>query len=335
MDAAKNVDNVVDAAKQADNVVDATKTATPPKTPEAPKNVDNGPSCVRKPNSFVPGTKVLLSDGKSKAIEDLKVGDELLASDVETGDSQQREVTDVRRVEGKKTLVTVTVDTDGDNGSRTGKITSTDNHLIWLPDAGTWVQAGDLKPGMWLETAAGTWVQITAVEHSTRHERVHNLTVDGVHTYNVLAGGVSVLVHNCGGADPTHADSCRCANGAPARPAVKEGEVGRFGDLDGRKRAGDGLTPNHIPQAALNFLPYRDHAAVMMTHADHLLTRTYGAKGRATKALDRGASFRDVLARDLMDLRKIGQDVYGDPGHFNQQIKEIIKFYRTNHPHLL
>lgn len=73
----------------------------------------------------------------------------------------------------------------------------------------------------------------------------------------------------------------------------------------------------------------------MMSHADHLLTRTYGSKGRRTKRLDAGLSFRQVLAKDLWDLRKIGQDVYGDAGHFNPQIKGIMQYYRTNYPHLL
>ncbi|MFP8906437.1 hypothetical protein [Streptomyces atacamensis] len=51
---------------------------------------------------------------------------------------------------------------------------------------------------MWLRTAAGTWVQITAIDHTHRTARVHNLTVDGVHTYYALAGRTQLLVHNDG-----------------------------------------------------------------------------------------------------------------------------------------
>ena len=194
----------MDAGKQVDNVADASKAVTTPKADvpkaDAPKaKNESGGACPVKPNSFVPGTRVVLADGSSKAIEDVELGDEVLATDVETDDSQRRVVTDVRSVAGTKTLVTVTVDVDGDSGSKTGSITSTDNHLIWLPDAGKWVEAGQLQPGMWLQTAAGTWVQITAVRHTVKHQRVHNLTIDGLHTYYVLVGGTPVLVHNaCG-----------------------------------------------------------------------------------------------------------------------------------------
>ncbi|MER7335705.1 MULTISPECIES: polymorphic toxin-type HINT domain-containing protein [unclassified Micromonospora] len=193
-----------DTAKNVDNATDTAKAATPPPTaaktdqPTAPKQDTDGPSCQAKPNSFVPGTKVVMADGSSKAIEELKVGDRVLATDVETGQNQKREVTNARSVAGKKAFITFTVDTDGKDGSKTGSITSTDNHLTWLPDAGMWVEAKQLKPGMWLQTAAGTWVQITAVKRTVKHERVHNLTVDGLHSYYVLAGATPLLVHNCG-----------------------------------------------------------------------------------------------------------------------------------------
>ncbi|WP_203685184.1 hypothetical protein, partial [Actinoplanes siamensis] len=151
-----------------------------------------------------------------------------------------------------------------------------------------------------------------------------------------LAGTTPVLVHNCGGREPDHADSCRCANGASPRPAVQEHEVGRFGDLDGRSRVRDDLTPNHIPQAASGRIDnYRDYAAHMMKDADHRLTRTYGGAGRRTARLDAGLTNRQVVARDLWDLRSIGQKQYGDPSYFNEDIKGILNYYRSNNPDLL
>jgi hypothetical protein len=54
---------------------------------------------------------------------------------------------------------------------------------------------------MWLQTSTGTWTQITAIDDSHRSERVHNLTVTGVHTYYAMAGATPVLVHNCGNAE--------------------------------------------------------------------------------------------------------------------------------------
>jgi RHS repeat-associated protein len=205
MDAAKQVDNAVDAAKQVDNAVDASKAATPPKTPDAPKadapkantpKTDTPTTKTPDCNSFIPGTRVLLADGSTKPIEDVKVGDEVAASDVESGDRQVRPVTALIPGDGVKKLYTITIDTDGKAGDQSGQIVATDNHRFWLPDAGTWATAKQLRPGMWLQTASGTWVQITAVDHETKKQRVHNFTVDGVHTYYVFAGAASILVHN-------------------------------------------------------------------------------------------------------------------------------------------
>ncbi|MFE7328158.1 polymorphic toxin-type HINT domain-containing protein [Streptomyces sp. NPDC057565] len=152
-----------------------------------------------KKNSFVPGTKVAMADGSQKNIEDLKVGEYVLASDPETGDLQARQITDTIVGDGLKHLVTLTVDPDGKNGkAKPSKLTATANHPFWLPDFGKWVDASELEPGTWLQTAAGTWVQVTAVDEAHRTQRVYNLTVDGVHTYYVLAGQSAVLVHNSG-----------------------------------------------------------------------------------------------------------------------------------------
>ncbi|WP_327242971.1 golvesin C-terminal-like domain-containing protein [Streptomyces sp. NBC_01320] len=163
----------------------------------APKSKKGG-ACKKK-NSFVPGTKVLMADGSTKNIEDLKEGEYVLASDPETGDLQARKITDTRNHSGVKHLITLTVDPDGKDGdAKPETITATDEHPFWLPDFGKWVNAEELEPGMWLQTSAGTWAQVTAVDDSHRTQRVHNLTVDGVHTYYVQAGDTPVLVHNCG-----------------------------------------------------------------------------------------------------------------------------------------
>ena len=49
---------------------------------------------------------------------------------------------------------------------------------------------------MWLRTAAGARVQVTAIKKWTAYQRVHNLTIADIHTYYVLAGTTPVLVHN-------------------------------------------------------------------------------------------------------------------------------------------
>ncbi|WP_406492002.1 polymorphic toxin-type HINT domain-containing protein [Streptomyces sp. NBC_01604] len=165
-----------------------------PKVPEAPPA--SGAAC-KLGNSFVPGTKVLMADGTTKAIEDVESGDKVTASDVETDDAQTRTVTETVKGEGTRHLVTVTVDTDGREGAKTSKLTATDGHPFWLPDVGRWVKAGELEPGQWLSTGSGSWIRITAVAHRTAKATVHNFSVAGLHTYEVLAGTTPVLVHNC------------------------------------------------------------------------------------------------------------------------------------------
>ncbi|MGA5329640.1 polymorphic toxin-type HINT domain-containing protein, partial [Streptomyces griseoincarnatus] len=87
---------------------------------------------------------------------------------------------------------------------KTAEVTATDGHPFWVPELGQWLDATDLQPGQWLQTSAGTHVQITAIERwTTPGTTVHNLTVGDTHTYYVQAGATPVLVHNCGEADVT------------------------------------------------------------------------------------------------------------------------------------
>ncbi|WP_308460799.1 DNRLRE domain-containing protein [Streptomyces sp. Ru71] len=207
VDAVKSGNKAAKAGKAAKAEKAASKGGKAKSAPKhaKPKGKGNGGSAAKsckkgaKKNSFVPGTKVLMADGTAKPIEDVKQGEYVLASDPETGILQARMVTDTISGDGVKHLVTLTVDPDGKNGeAKPTTITATANHPFWLPDYGKWVEAADLKPGMWLQTAAGTWVQVTAIDDTYRTQRVHNLTVQGQHTYYVLAGGAPVLVHNAG-----------------------------------------------------------------------------------------------------------------------------------------
>ncbi|BDZ53043.1 polymorphic toxin-type HINT domain-containing protein [Agromyces marinus] len=151
-------------------------------------------SCVV--NSFVPGTAVLMADGTTQPIEDVQLGDEVLATDPETRETGPRAVTALITGEGEKDLTTITI-ADHD-GHETGSLVATDGHPFWVPAAGAWVDASDLLSGDWMQTAAGTLVQVTAVQHDHREQTVHNLTVADTHTYYVAIGADAVLVHNCG-----------------------------------------------------------------------------------------------------------------------------------------
>ncbi|WP_433327546.1 polymorphic toxin-type HINT domain-containing protein [Spirillospora sp. CA-294931] len=159
----------------------------------------------KKPNSFVPGTPVLMGDGSRKAIERVRVGDRVWAADPVTGRSGPRAVTDLISGAGRKRLVDLRIDLDGWLGGRTSGLTATADHPFWLPGAGDWIDAGDLVPGDELVTAGGRTAVVVAAREYTRVQRVHNLTVSGLHTYYVGSGGRDLLVHN----DPKDPEECK------------------------------------------------------------------------------------------------------------------------------
>jgi RHS repeat-associated protein len=148
-------------------------------------------------NSFVPGTAVLMADGSFKAIEDVELGDEVLATDPELGVTQARPVVALIEGTGAKHLVEVTVDTDAAAGDDTGTVVATDGHPFWVDDQGRFVAAIDLRPGDTVRDTDGDDLTVLATRQWTQQRTVHNLTVDGIHTFYVSVGDAPVLVHNC------------------------------------------------------------------------------------------------------------------------------------------
>ncbi|MFE3457705.1 polymorphic toxin-type HINT domain-containing protein [Nocardiopsis aegyptia] len=161
------------------------------RTPDGDGRDRDGSDCA--PNSFPPGVLVLLADGTAVPIEQVSVGDQVLAADPHAGEQGEHEVTRLMTSGGTKTLVDVVVD-EGPGGP--ASVTATDNHPFWVLERG-WVDAIDLQPGSWLRTSSGAWAQISAVDaYTVPDQRVHNLTVNDLHTYYVLVGDTPILVHN-------------------------------------------------------------------------------------------------------------------------------------------
>ncbi|AUX35802.1 MULTISPECIES: RHS repeat-associated core domain-containing protein [Sorangium] len=124
------------------------------------------------------------------------------------------------------------------------------------------------------------------------------------------------------------AEESAAAAGAAGRGVVA-GEAGRFAALDARRLVGDGLTPHHMPQVALGFTSRADGGALVMMAEEHAATRTYGVLGRVTARTEAGMSFRDVLARDIRDVRQIVGPKY------DQGLRDLLQFYRQNFPELM
>ncbi|MFI5571803.1 polymorphic toxin-type HINT domain-containing protein [Streptomyces sp. NPDC051740] len=141
---------------------------------------------------FLAGTDVLMADGTTKDIEDVKLGDEVQATDPETGQTRPREVTRLIVTEDDKHFNDLSIATE--NGVE--ELTATHEHPFWSPSEDEWIEAGDLNPGMTLLADDGDTVIVVGNRAYTQHAVTYNLTVADLHTYYVLAGETPVLVHN-------------------------------------------------------------------------------------------------------------------------------------------
>jgi len=145
--------------------------------------------------SFTAGTKVLLANGKTKAISHLHKGEEVLATDTRTGKTSLETITAVE-VNHDTDLYDLRVKTS--HGTET--IHSTTNHLFWdpYPHYG-WIPAKHLKPGMHLKTPDGQSAVVVGGSVPAVHDGwMWDLTVPGNddHDFYVTAGATAVLVHN-------------------------------------------------------------------------------------------------------------------------------------------
>ncbi|MCW3844736.1 HINT domain-containing protein [Micromonospora yasonensis] len=148
-------------------------------------------------HSFAAGTLVLMADGTTKRIEDIKIGDVVLATDPETGLTVAKRVTYLH-LNQDWDLAEVTV-----HDSVTGEtevLKTTWHHPFWNASEDAWVDAADLKPGTWLRDDEGKETQqVVAVRTWTGLQQMHDLTIADIHTYYVVAGTTPVLVHNNNG----------------------------------------------------------------------------------------------------------------------------------------
>ena len=142
------------------------------------------PGCA----SFSGDTQVVMADGTRKALSDLKPGEWVLATDPVTGQSGPRQVDDVW----------VHDDVLVDLLAGGARLTTTAKHPFWDADKQRWSLAGALTSVSKLTSATGAVVSVEhLIDGSERTGRAYNLTVAGLHTYYVVTGWTTALVHNC------------------------------------------------------------------------------------------------------------------------------------------
>jgi hypothetical protein len=130
---------------------------------------------------FAAGTMVCTISG-SAAIENVRVGDMVLAQDPESGETAFKAV---MRTTIRPPVGTFTIETSG------GKLRSTGGHLFWVAGEG-WTKARHLQSGQTLHCAAVT-VQVSEVTESDPAQ-TYNLVVADFSTYFV--GPEKILTHD-------------------------------------------------------------------------------------------------------------------------------------------
>lgn len=142
------------------------------------------------PTCFVAGTKVLMSNGSFKNIEDVEIGDLVLSHDVESGKNEEAVV--------KRTMVHDVDEDIHSIGIESETLEVTAFHKFWIERNSTkdWIEAGKLVVGDRVMFSDGSWHTISSTGVERRATKVYNFEVSGNHNYYV--GENSILVHNKG-----------------------------------------------------------------------------------------------------------------------------------------
>ncbi|MCG7409118.1 hypothetical protein MH117_17000 [Paenibacillus sp. ACRRX] len=135
---------------------------------------------------FSAGTQIQTDEGL-KAIEDIKVGDKVLAKSEETGEAAYKAVEETfNRTADEVYVIEV----------KQEKITTTEEHPFWIVGKG-WVEAGDLVVEDVLVDRDGKEYPIESITVHQEPTKVYNFRVQGYHNYFVT--DLRIWTHNCGG----------------------------------------------------------------------------------------------------------------------------------------
>ncbi|MEM8925638.1 MAG: polymorphic toxin-type HINT domain-containing protein, partial [Actinomycetota bacterium] len=211
-----------------------------------------------KCRSFSADTHVLLADGRTKRIDQVEVGDWVLAADPGTGEQGPRRVTATwphndwlidLRVEG-------------------GAVTTTEDHPFWNQSDHQWQESQHFDSGDLLLQADGSTVAVHGLDWATvTYSPAYDLTVDDLHTFFVRVADGAVLVHNaCLDLDAlSAAGQVADRNGftAAGRAAQKHGNRGGSFPLSPDKTA---RGYNDFGQDLLDDLLTAPHSAVQRYH---------------------------------------------------------------------
>ncbi|MFJ1805193.1 MULTISPECIES: polymorphic toxin-type HINT domain-containing protein [unclassified Streptomyces] len=240
--------------------------------------------------SFSPDTPVLMADGGAKAIGKIKTGDKVESADARTGKHVGPREVVATLVNHDKDLVDVTVRL---GQGHTATLHTTSKHPFWDATLHTWVPAGKLTPDHALTTEDGHHVLVAAVRATSGAAQRYNLTVRELHTYYVVAAGVTILVHNVCGSKIEDGDHLVLGVNGPHKigdnlaKSLNEQDGGNRFTLNGKKPWGDVSDVNQRPNW-MNAVPEAaNNPRVRITFAlDGLLDEEGNEFGSAQEAFD-------------------------------------------------
>ncbi|RBJ02443.1 hypothetical protein DRA43_16930, partial [Micromonospora provocatoris] len=143
-------------------------------------------------NSFSADTRVVMADGRTKPISQVRLRDRVRATDPVSGRTSGREVVALHRNQDM-TLTDVRI---REANGALATVHTTQEHPFWDATRGAWVDAARLGTGDRLYTAAGSGPTVARVTSFTGNQLMYNLSVASVQTYYIVAGRTQVLVHN-------------------------------------------------------------------------------------------------------------------------------------------
>ena len=154
---------------------------------------EDAAKALRTCHSFAPQTRVLLANGTTKPIGQIKIGDRVTATDPTTGRTALQPVT-ATMVHRDTDLLDLTIQT------ATGRsvIHTTEHHPFYNDTTHTWTDAANLHPGDRLHTNTSITATVIAAVILPASGNMYDLTINHTHTFYVQASETPVLVHNAG-----------------------------------------------------------------------------------------------------------------------------------------
>lgn len=134
-----------------------------------------------------------MADGRTEAIDQVKVGDKITNAAPDSATTQTDTVTAVHVTLTDHDFDQLTVATPGGPQS----ITTTAEHFFWDATTHSWEQADNVNVGDLLDTPNGGHATVVATRHYSGSLPTYDLTIDNIHTFYVAADSTAVLVHNC------------------------------------------------------------------------------------------------------------------------------------------